>query len=233
MILLWLALGIIGAVVLFLVFNEGGTAFFGLQNSTFAESALLSMWAALIASAVIPRKGEFRKAARNAVAWILIILLLSGGYIFRFQLQDIASRMTAGQIPGSPQTIEGIDGRPRIVLKKASGGHFVARTLANGKSVTMLVDTGATTTVLSQQTATSIGIEPSSLSFSLPVQTANGTALAARARISDFQLGSISRSNMLVLVAQAGALERDLLGMNFLNTLSSFEFRGDSLILTE
>ncbi|MEO0327758.1 MAG: TIGR02281 family clan AA aspartic protease [Pseudomonadota bacterium] len=229
----WVILGLIGAIVLYLVLNDENATTFGLQNSEFAQVALLSIWGAVIAAAVIPRRHQWKEAARNFAAWILIILLLCAGYIFRYDLQDIASRMTAGLIPGSPRTIQLEDGRNRIVLSKSDGQHFVARMKINGMDTRFLVDTGATITVLTMGEAERIGIDIASLSFSIPTSTANGIAYAAKARVDTVSVGAIERTDLGILVAQSGALRQNLLGMNFLNTLSSFEFSGDELYLND
>jgi len=77
---IWIVLGLIGAVVLFLVLNGVGGSVLGLPNSQFAEITLLAMWGALIAAAVIPRQGSLKSAARNAVLWLLAILVLMAAY---------------------------------------------------------------------------------------------------------------------------------------------------------
>ena len=229
---LWVILGIIGGLVLFLVLNDGSTTF-GLQNSEFAEVALLSMWGAIIAAAIIPRQGSLKIAARNAAIWLFIVLLLTAGYIFRYDLQDLGSKFTAGLIPGSVATVQGDDGVPKIVLSRTQNGHFVAKTSVNGAAISMLVDTGATAIVLTEQDAEAVGIDINSLSFSVPVSTANGTAQAAQAKISSIEIGTIRRDNLRILVSQEGALDKSLLGMTFLNSLTSFEFRGGRLYLTD
>ena len=108
--IVWLTLGLIGAVVIYLILAGEGATTFGLHNSQFAQVALLSMWGALIASSIIPRRGQFREFARNIAIWILVILALMAGYVFRFDLQDIGSRMTAGLIPGSPRAVQSVEG---------------------------------------------------------------------------------------------------------------------------
>ncbi|MGI9353337.1 MAG: TIGR02281 family clan AA aspartic protease [Rhizobiaceae bacterium] len=230
---LWAILGLIGAIVLYLILTGESATTFGLPNNQFAAAAAMSLWAALIAAAVIPRKGEFKQFARNAAIWIGIILVLTAGYVFRYDFQDIGSRMTAGLIPGSPRTVHSLEGRERVVLSKADGEHFLARMKVNDVNLTMLVDTGATSILLTERDAASVGIDVGQLQYNIPTSTANGLAYAARARIDTLQLGPIERRNMSVLVSKNSALSENLLGMSFLGSLSSFEFRGDELYLTD
>ena len=229
----WVILGVIGAIVLFLVLNDEGGTVFGLQNSKFAEVALLSMWCALIAAAIIPRQGSLKIAARNAVIWLLIILALLAGYVFRHDLQDVASRLTGGLVPGSPVSIQTTDGVDQIELSPSVDGHFVARMDLNGRTTSLLVDTGASMIVLTNPDARRIGIDTDGLSYTAIVSTANGRTTAARTSIQSVKIGNIARRDVNAMVAQPGALEQSLLGMNFLGSLSAFEFRGDRLYLTD
>ena len=96
-----------------------------------------------------------------------------------------------------------------------------------------LVDTGATTTVLSAADAGRVGIDVDALNFAIPVSTANGIARAARATVDEVRVGSISRSRLPVLVAAPGTLSQSLLGMNFIGSLSGFDVRRDLLILRD
>jgi aspartyl protease family protein len=51
--------------------------------------------------------------------------------------------------------------------------------------------------------------------------------------IRSLAIGEISRSNVPALIAQPGLINTSLLGMSFLGRLSSFEVRGDRLILRD
>ncbi|MGI9381673.1 MAG: retropepsin-like aspartic protease family protein, partial [Methyloligellaceae bacterium] len=106
-----------------------------------------------------------------------------------------------------------------------------ARTDINGQSTQMIGDTGATTIVLTQSDARRIGVDLASLTYGVPVQTANGTSFAARVRLSRVSVGSVRVNNVEALIARPGALHKSLLGMSFLSRLRSYEFSGDVLTL--
>jgi aspartyl protease family protein len=95
----------------------------------------------------------------------------------------------------------------------------------------MLVDTGATTVVLKPADAQAAGIDLRSLSFSVPVQTANGTTYAAPVRLRGVAVGAIVIPQVEALVAKPGTLKESLLGISFLRRLRSYEFSGDFLTL--
>ena len=193
----------------------------------------LGIWATLIGAAIIPRSGGLGAAARNAAIWIIVILVLMAGYVYRFDLQDIGSRMTAGLIPGSPVSSQTSDGRNQVMLIRDNNGHFEVTAQVNGQAIRLLVDTGASSVVLTHEDALRAGIDVASLSYSIPVSTANGMTQAARARLNALDIGEIRRNNLAVMVAREGSLSTSLLGMNYLETLRSFEIRGDRLVLTQ
>ena len=101
----------------------------------------------------------------------------------------------------------------------------------NGKTISMIVDTGASSIVLRPQDAKKAGIDIDSLTYRVPVLTANGRTLAARVRLKRVAIGPLDRNKVEALVAQPGALTQSLLGMSFLSRLRSYEFSGDFLTL--
>jgi len=79
---------------------------------------------------------------------------------------------------GEPQVV----GERAVQIRKRSDGHFMVKTEANGISLSMLVDTGASTVVLKPADAQRLGIDVDKLRYAVPVQTANGTTYAASVR---------------------------------------------------
>jgi aspartyl protease family protein len=119
----------------------------------------------------------------------------------------------------------------RVKSCRQDNGHFVARAAANGTSMSMLVDTGASTVVLTPTDAERAGIDTASLAFTTPVSTANGTTFAAPVRLKSVSVGPLEVRDVEALVAKPGALSENLLGMSFLKRLRSYEFSGDFLTL--
>lgn len=230
---LWVILGLIGAAAILLILNHDSGSVLGIANDDFASLVWYGIWGTVVAAAVFPRRGQWREAARNAVLWLTIFLVLMAGYLYRYELQDVASRLTAGLVPGSPISTGALDGRERVTLLRDRGGHFTARGEVDGATVLFVVDTGATVVVLTREDAIRAGIAVDALSYDAPVSTANGTTTAARLRLDRLAVGDIERENVQAMVAREGALEQSLLGMSFLSRLSSFEFRGDRLIFTD
>lgn len=223
--LLILAALVLGLVFLFATQEPG----IGGAGDRYARAIALAVFGSVLAVGILRSRRSFGTAVRSLAVWVAIVLALVAGYQYRYELQDFASRVTAGLVPGSPLTLSA-DGTT-VVLDKASNGHFEARILVDGVAVRAVVDTGATTTVLTAADARAVGIDTESLSYIVPIQTANGLSRAARYTTGEIAVGGITRRNMTVLVAQAGTLEQTLLGMSFLSSLSGFDVRGDRMIL--
>ncbi|MEO3387428.1 TIGR02281 family clan AA aspartic protease [Mesorhizobium sp. CAU 1741] len=231
--LLWLVLGAIAlGLVLLLASGDTGTVF-GIEDETFARTLYLGVLGAVVAAGIVGSGLRFGFALRSAAIWLLIILALMVGYQYRYELQDVASRLTAGLVPGSPLSQTDDDGRVSVMLERMASGHFEVNAEVNGTPVAVMIDTGATSTVLSANDAARAGFDPASLSYSIAITTANGQARAARVVADEIRVGEIVRSNVPVLVVEQGLLDRSLLGMNFIGTLSGFDMRGQRLILRD
>jgi aspartyl protease family protein len=144
----------------------------------------------------------------------------------------IATRVVVELLPGSAMTVEQrAGGLTEVRIRKRLDGHFTATTKVNGKKISMIVDTGASTIVLRPEDARKAGIDVSKLIYRVPVITANGRTVAARVRLKEVAIGPLDRNNVDALVSQPGALTQSLLGMSFLSRLRSYEFSGDFLTL--
>ena len=95
----------------------------------------------------------------------------------------------------------------------------------------MIVDTGASTVVLRPEDARKAGIQVGALDYSVPVETANGRAFAARVKLERVSLGELTLEKVEALVTRPGALQQSLLGMSFLSRLRSYEFSGNKLLM--
>ena len=227
--LFWIVMAVIGVGLILLIVNDTGGGAFGGSGDYAGQALYLGIWGAVIAAGILGSGRRLGDIARSLGLWTLLILVLVAGYQYRYELQDFASRITVGLIPGSPLSIGG-DGNT-VMLEKLANGHFGARGEVNGRPVDFIVDTGASATVLTVADAAAAGFETSSLNFSVPVQTANGTARAAVAVADTVSVGTISRRRLPVFITAHGSLEQSLLGMNFIGTLSGFDVRGDRMIL--
>lgn len=167
---------------------------------------------------------KFSKALEATLFWAVVGLLLVVSYSYRFELRDVADRVIAEMMPGH------VAGHGRSVqVVRGSGGDFAVAAHINGAKIPMVLDTGATSVVLTQEAAKAAGLPIEVLNYSVNVDTANGRTRAAAVTLDRLAVGGLTERAVPALVAQHGQLKTNLLGMSFLNRLESWEVRGDSL----
>ncbi|EKF17900.1 TIGR02281 family clan AA aspartic protease [Nitratireductor pacificus] len=230
--LFWIAIAVLGGGLVLLVANHDSGSVFGIENNAFARTLYLGVLGSVIALGLLGSGLRMGQMARSLAIWALVILALVALYQYRYELQDVASRVTAGLVPGSPVSISD-DAGARVLVDRSSRGHFEVLADVNGASIRMLIDTGASGVVLSAEDAVRSGYDLSRLDFRIPVSTANGTALVATARAGEIRVGAIVRNDLPVHIAQPGRLTQSLLGMSFIDTLSGFDLRGDRIVLRD
>jgi len=157
----------------------------------------------------------------------VILFGLLAGYAYRFEIQDVANRVLAEVAPGHVVMARGGE----VIIARSRSGSFVMAGKVNGRDARFLFDTGASAVVLTDATARAAGLDPAGLDYTVNVSTANGRTTAARVRLDRIHIGPISESRVEALVARPGALSENLLGMTFLERLSSYEVRDDKLVL--
>lgn len=231
--LFWIIVALIAGTTLLLIANNGSGTTLGLANDQFARLAYMSIWGIVIAAGLLGSGIPLSHVLRNMAMWLVILMALVAGYQYRYELQDIGHRVTAGLVPGSPISARDGDGGVTVTLAKAENGHFEVKGSVNNASIGFMVDTGASSIVLSYDDARRAGLNPDKLAYRTPIMTANGAATAAIVMLDEIRIGAILRRNIRAMVAQEGRMDGSLLGMNFLNTLSGFSVRGDRLILSD
>lgn len=112
-------------------------------------------------------------------------------------------------------------------------GQYSANVEIEGQRVRMLVDTGASTVVLSYEDAAAIGYLPAPADFKYPAQTANGVTRMARVKLREARLGQVALRDVDAYVAERNALGASLLGMTFLSRLSRIEAGAGKLVLRQ
>jgi aspartyl protease family protein len=166
------------------------------------------------------------RALEAMLFWVVIGLLLVVGYSYRFELRDVADRVTAQLLPGH------VAGHGRNVeVVRGRGGDFAVGAQINGARIPMVLDTGATSVVLTHEAAKAAGLPLEVLDYTVNVDTANGRTRAAPVTLDRLAVGGLIERAVPALVAQPGQLKNNLLGMTFLNRLDSWEVRGDRLRL--
>jgi aspartyl protease family protein len=112
----------------------------------------------------------------------------------------------------------------------APDGHYWIRAQVNGQDVNFLVDTGATLTAVSTDTAQLAGLEPRAGGLPIRMQTANGAVAAEMTAIDSLRFGNVAASGLDAIIAP-GLGSTNVIGMNLLSRLASVRIEQGVLIL--
>jgi aspartyl protease family protein len=93
-----------------------------------------------------------------------------------------------------------------------------------------LVDTGATLTAVSSDTAERAGLAPRRAGIPIRMQTANGMVAAKLTEIDDLRFGNVAAHGLDAIIAP-GLGPTNVVGMNLLSRLSSWRVENNVLIL--
>jgi aspartyl protease family protein len=223
----WTALLGVGVLLLALVLRGDEGTIAGLSTLDFGSAAIRVTLLILIGGSVLAMfRDRFSQAIEAALFWVVLALLLAVGYTYRFELRDVGDRLLSELMPG--RTI--MHGRI-VEIARTSNGNFHVGTQVNGASISMVLDTGASAVVLTQEAAKAAGLPLEVLTYTVSVDTANGRTRAAPVTLDRISVGSLIERSVPALIAQPGQLKTSLLGMSFLNRLESWEVRADKVML--
>lgn len=124
-------------------------------------------------------------------------------------------------------------GMGMVELSPDRNAQFVTEIEINGARIHALVDTGASHVMLTAEDARAINLDPPASAYTIPAQTANGTAFLAPARLRELRVGEITEYDVQALVAKPGLNGISLLGMSFLKKLSSFQVADGHFVMKQ
>lgn len=167
-------------------------------------------------------------------AYLVLLLIAVGGYVLVEGRKNLGRTLHqaaiwgviflgAVAIAGLWPAIQRATGRAEpmmtaagIEVPVAPDGHFYVTALVNGAKVRFVVDTGASTIVLTQDDARRAGFDTAALVFLGSARTANGTVSIAPVKIDSFDLaGQVDRN--VAAAINGGRLDTSLLGMSYLS----------------
>lgn len=187
------------------------------------QLALYAVGAAVIIMVLqrIPVVGRLVRVAFSVglLAFLIFVVLQQAPY------QPELARFTQS-LGLDEQKVAGKELRVRM----SPDGHFWAVATINGVQRRMLIDSGATITAVSEQTAREAKIDAGTGFAPVVLRTANGATPAKTGSIDELRVGNIVARN-LKIVTSPGLGNLDVLGMNFLSKLDSWRVEGRTLIL--
>ncbi len=230
----WLVLALLVGAGAFLLLRGDPAFITGLDTGEIVTLAVGLLLAGLyIVSMVSDGQTKPMQAMGYAITWLAIGFGLIAGYSYRQEITQVVNRV-GGELSPSGQIIAtetNEEGETSVRVRRRLDGHFAVRAAVNGQSMTLMVDTGASSVVLKPADAERAGVDLSNLSYTVAVDTANGTTYAAAVRLRTLAVGPLLVRNVDALVARPGAVKENLLGMSFLRRLRSYEFANDYLTL--
>ena len=194
--------------------------------STFPQWQQLALYAVGIAIFImllqrIPVVGRIVRFAISLALFALLIFIV----LQQAPYQPDLSRLTS-KLGLDDQKVAGKELR----VTMAPDGHFWVKASINGVERRMLIDSGATVTAISAETARAAGVDTSTGLTPVMLRTANGVTRAQTGSIDELRIGNIVARNLRIVTAP-GLGSLDVLGMNFLSKLESWRVEGRTLVL--
>jgi aspartyl protease family protein len=180
----------------------------------------------LVVSALMVRRIPLGQGLKMFSGWVLIFLAAFVAFTLKDDFIDLGKRVVEETRGGGTVAVQAGE---TLRIKQSLDGHFWVDATLNGEKVRFLIDSGATTTSISTDTARRAGIEPSS-GIPAMVRTANGPVAVERGRAETLKVGTIQRERVAVHISEAFG-DMNVLGMNFLSSLSGWGVEGKWLIL--
>jgi aspartyl protease family protein len=177
----------------------------------------------VVISAFVVRRSRLGSTLKMALVWLLIFGALFAIFALRDDFRALGNRLWAAITGADTQEAHGSELR----VAMADDGHFWANGEINGRAVRFLIDSGATVTTIGPDTAQQTGVERTG--ERTLVDTANGIAQVDRGRAQLLTLGPIERRDLGLFISREDAT--NVLGMNFLSSLSRWSVEGRTLVL--
>ena len=195
------------------------------QDQKIQMASSIAILASMLASVVVSKRYRDKEWCKYVFYWLAIGLVMLVAYSYKDDLQKVGYKVKAALMPHVTYEQNG-----EIIIKRSMNDHFIIEVKVNDNNIKFLVDTGASSVVLSLEDAKQVGIDIKKLSYSTTVYTANGKTQAARSK-ADIKIGSQEFKDFPVLIAQLPESE-SLLGMTLINEFKSFTIEMDTLRLT-
>jgi aspartyl protease family protein len=186
----------------------------------------------LVGSALFSRRFSLRGAFLMVLAWIGIFGLVLVIINHRSDIAQITRGVT-GQVQNEIATAanQRTSGQS-LHINLSEDGHYWVDGDINGTQARFLIDSGATVTALSEETAGRAGLNVDKTGPGVIMRTANGAIQAQRSSIAKLSVGPLSASDLGVVVSGAFG-ETNVIGMNFLSRLKSWRVENGVMILEQ
>jgi aspartyl protease family protein len=195
-----------------------------LPKSGLLMAALAAVIAGALGSVILRRSPALGRLLRvGSTLGLTAILVL---VVLQLSRMDPRFEMAVPELGLPEQVVEG--GETRVAL--APDGHYWLRATINGVPANFLVDTGATLTAVSEETAEAAGLDERRGAIPIRMQTANGAVTAHVATIDELRFGNVAARGLDTVIAP-NIGPTNVIGMNLLSRLASWRVENGTLIL--
>ncbi len=181
----------------------------------------------LVGSALVARRVALRSALGMVLAWIGIFSVVLVIVSYRREMGGVAERVQS-EVTGKP--IQRAEGQA-LRIAAAPDGHYWVDGTINGTAARFLIDSGATITALSEQTAKAAGLNIDPNAMPVVMQTANGPVDAKKSSVGTLAVGPVRVSDLPVVVSPAFG-NVNVIGMNMLSQLRRWGVENGEMVLT-
>ncbi|MHA6333156.1 retropepsin-like aspartic protease family protein [Qipengyuania sp. CAU 1752] len=206
------------------IFETTSSIVAGAPKSALLMTALAALVLGWIGALMVRNKVPLGGVLRGASTLVLVGVLAT--VVVQIARLDPRFDVAVAGLGLPEQVVEG--GETQVPL--AADGHYWLRARINGVEAKFLVDTGATLTAISTQTAKAAGIAPRSDRLPIQMTTANGTVQVPLATIEELRFGNVAARGLDTVIAP-NLGETNVIGMNLLSRLAEWRVRDGILIL--
>ena len=165
----------------------------------------------------------------SRILLVIVMLAATAGAVVAYgypeqmvRATDTVSKMLRKRVASRERAVQ---------IARGQTGEFALQAKINGVAAPMVIDTGATSVVLTYETAKAAGLPLELLEYDVDVETAGGHTKAARLTLDRLAIGKLVERSIPALVVPRGQMKTNLLGMSFLDRLESWEVHADRLML--
>jgi aspartyl protease family protein len=203
------------------------------------DQAMSSLWyvlaLVLVGSALLARRAPLGGMVRMALLWVVIFAILLGLFKMGEQAGLFSSRMegvgdNASSAPETPLPPTRAEGQA-LRIPISPDGHYWVEGSVNGTPTRFLIDSGASITALSVDSARAAGLNFDLAAPGVSMLTANGKIDAKRSSISTLAIGPIRSSDLPIVISPAFG-DVNVIGMNLLSRLKSWGVQDGEMVLT-
>lgn len=220
-----MTLGVVALVLGYIILRNK------LLELNFNNQTLASIFGSLIILMVLLynflRAHGIKSSLIKIAMWQAIFLIIVLIYAYRFELNDVTSRVLAVLAPSHNWSNK----KGQIMIARNQDGHFYIKADINNATVKFMIDTGASDIALTKSDAIKLKLDLSKLAYTKSYSTANGISHAAPITLTELKIGDKIFNNVRAHVS-SGKLDISLLGMSVIGLFKSFNIDKDILILS-